>query len=55
MEKINNSVNLNLSCDQNLQIMPLGNILIFLLTNHNNKDLKLGKTTVTHKINFFRE
>lgn len=55
MEKIINSVYLNLSCDQNLQIMPLGNILIFLLTNHNNKDLKLGKTTVTHKINFFRE
>lgn len=55
MEKINNSVNLNLSCDQNLQIMPLGNILIFLLTNHNNKDLKLGKTTVTHKFIFFRE
>lgn len=53
MEKINNSVNLNLSCDQNLQIMPLGNILIFLLTNHNNKDLKLGKTTVTHKNTFF--
>lgn len=53
MEKINNSVNLNLSCDQNLQIMPSGNILIFLLTNHNNKDIKLGKTTVTHKITFF--
>lgn len=53
MEKINNSVNLNLSCDQNLQIMPLGNILIFLLTNHNNKDIKLGKTTVTHKITSF--
>lgn len=53
MEKINNSVNLNLSCDQNLQIMPLGNILIFLLTNHNNKDIKLGKTTVTHKITFW--
>lgn len=55
MEKINNSVNLNLSCDQNLQIMPLGNILIFLLTIHNNKDIKLGKTTVTHKNTFFRE
>lgn len=55
MEKINNSVYLNLSCDQNLQIMPLGNILIFLLTDYNNKDIKLGKTTVTHKITFFRE
>lgn len=55
MEKINNSVNLNLSCDQNLQIMPSGNILIFLLTNHNNNDIKLGKTTVTHKINFLGE
>lgn len=53
MEKIINSVYLNLSCDQNLQIMPLGNILIFLLTNHYNKDIKLGKTTVTHKITFF--
>lgn len=55
MEKINNSVNLNLFCDQNLQIMLLGNILIFLLINYNNKDLKFGKIIVIYKINFFWE
>lgn len=32
--------------------MLLGNILIFLLINYNNKDIKFGKIIVIYKINF---